>query len=186
MTPASRTTGAVAALLVFLGIGLFGQMGWLAAVVLALIAGGLLALMVAWLGDPRGVGMDAPDWEEMPLPSQPVAAVPVRQAPAPAAAPEIAPSGDAIPPAAARETPDAARSIYAGGPDDLRAIKGIGPKVQQALEQAGVTRFSQIAAWDDADVDRMAAGIGRAASRIRNDDWVGQARALAARRQEAG
>lgn len=186
MTPASRTTGAVTALLVFLGIGLFGQMGWLGALVLALIAGGLLALMVAWLGDPRGVGMDGPDWDAMPLPPQPVAAAPVRQAPAPAAAPEIAPSGDAIPPAAPRETPDAARSIYAGGPDDLRAIKGIGPKVQQALEQAGVTRFAQIAAWDDADVDRMAAGIGRAASRIRNDDWVGQARALASRRQEAG
>ena len=38
MTPASRTTGAITALLVFLGIGLFGQMGWLAALVLALIA----------------------------------------------------------------------------------------------------------------------------------------------------
>ena len=58
MTPASRTTGAVTALLVFLGIGLFGQMGWLAALLLALIAGVLLALMVAWLGDPRGVRMD--------------------------------------------------------------------------------------------------------------------------------
>ena len=45
MTPASRTTGAVTALLVFLGIGLFGQMGWLAALLLALIAGGLLALI---------------------------------------------------------------------------------------------------------------------------------------------
>ena len=35
-------------------------------------------------------------------------------------------------------------------------------------------------------VTGASAGIGRAASRIRNDDWVGQARALAARRQEAG
>ncbi len=181
MTPASRTTGAVTALLVFLGIGLFGQMGWLAALVLALIAGGLLALMLGWLGDQGGMAMDGSDWDAMPLPPQAVA-----QAPVPKAAPEIAPSGDAVPPIAVRQMPDAARSIYAGGPDDLRAIKGIGPKVQQALEQAGVTRFAQIAAWDDADVDRMATMIGRAASRIRNDDWVGQAGVLAGRQQEAG
>lgn len=181
MTPASRTTGAVTALLVFLGIGLFGQVGWLAALVLALIAGGLLALMLGWLGDDGGVVMDGSEWDAMPLPPRPVP-----QPPVPMAAPEIAPSGDAVPPVAVREMPDATRSIYAGGPDDLQAIKGIGPRVRQALEQAGVTRFAQIAAWDDADVDRMAAGIGRAASRIRNDDWVGQARALAARRQEAG
>ncbi|WP_405406299.1 hypothetical protein [Paracoccus sp. Ld10] len=171
MTPASRTTGAVTALLVFLGIGLFGQMGWLAALVLAVIAGGMLALTVGWLSDPGSAAMDGSDWDAMPV-------QPAGQTPRAMARPRE------------NDAPAVARPLATGskleGPDDLRAIKGIGPKVQQSLEQAGVTRFSQIAAWDDADVDRMADVIGRAASHIRNDDWVGQARVLAALPQEAG
>lgn len=45
-----------------------------------------------------------------------------------------------------------------------------------------MTRFAQIAAWDDAEIDRFAELIGRMGSRIRSDDWVGQARDLAAKK----
>lgn len=62
--------------------------------------------------------------------------------------------------------------------DDLKQIRGIGPKLEQMLQQAGITRFAQIAAWDDATIDAFAQRIGRMGSRIRSDDWVGQARAL--------
>ena len=41
-------------------------------------------------------------------------------------------------------------------------------------------RFDQIAAWDDGDIDHYAELIGRMGGRIRSDDWVGQARTLAA------
>lgn len=67
-----------------------------------------------------------------------------------------------------------------GQPDDLKQIKGVGPKLEELLHENGVTRFSQIAEWSDAEMDRFAELIGRMGSRIRSDDWVGQARTLAA------
>jgi predicted flap endonuclease-1-like 5' DNA nuclease len=42
----------------------------------------------------------------------------------------------------------------------------------------GVTTFAQIAAWDDAEIDRVDAQMGRFQGRIRRDDWVTQARLL--------
>jgi len=63
------------------------------------------------------------------------------------------------------------------GADDLTQIKGLGPKAAAALHDGGVTRFAQIAAWSDTDVEDWDARInGR--GRITRDDWVGQARSL--------
>jgi predicted flap endonuclease-1-like 5' DNA nuclease len=65
------------------------------------------------------------------------------------------------------------------GDDDLSLVKGLGPKLVEQLRSLGVTRFAQIAAWDDADIDRIDAQLGRFQGRIRRDDWPGQARLLA-------
>jgi len=62
--------------------------------------------------------------------------------------------------------------------DDLKKIKGIGPKVETLLNSLGVTRYSQIAAWDDDEIDRIDARMGAFAGRIRRDDWPAQARYL--------
>ncbi len=64
--------------------------------------------------------------------------------------------------------------------DDLRRIKGLGPKLVAMLAEHGVTSFAQIAAWDDADIDRIDARLGRFQGRIRRDNWVEQAKFLAA------
>ena len=64
--------------------------------------------------------------------------------------------------------------------DDLSLIKGLGPKLKAQLADLGITNFAQIAAWDDADIDRVDAQLGRFQGRIRRDDWVAQARLLAA------
>ena len=66
------------------------------------------------------------------------------------------------------------------GDDDLTRIKGLGPKLVEQLREFGVTRFAQIAAWDDAEIDRIDAGLGRFQGRIRRDDWRGQAALLSA------
>ena len=63
--------------------------------------------------------------------------------------------------------------------DDLSRIKGLGPKLVEQLAALGVTRFAQIAAWDEAEIDRIDAQLGRFQGRIRRDDWPGQARLLA-------
>lgn len=64
--------------------------------------------------------------------------------------------------------------------DDLTRIKGLGPKLATTLQGLGVTTFAQIAAWDDAEIDRVDAQLGRFQGRIRRDAWVEQARLLAA------
>lgn len=63
--------------------------------------------------------------------------------------------------------------------DDLTRMKGVGPKLSVTLAELGVTRFDQIAAWDDAAIDRIDAQLGRFQGRIRRDSWVRQADFLA-------
>jgi len=68
----------------------------------------------------------------------------------------------------------------AGGADDLTRIKGIGPVNAGKLNGLGIWHFEQIAAWKDEEV----AWVGSYLSfpgRIEREDWVGQARALAAK-----
>lgn len=76
--------------------------------------------------------------------------------------------------------PQAAADATDADADDLTRIRGVGPMLSTWLAGYGVTRFAQIAAWDDADIARFAGMMGRMGHRIRGEDWVGQARMLAA------
>lgn len=71
-------------------------------------------------------------------------------------------------------------SALADGVDDLTRIKGVGPKLRALLASLGVTRFEQIAGWDDADIDRIDPQLGQFQGRIRRDNWIEQAKLLAA------
>ncbi|MFN3273509.1 MAG: hypothetical protein ACK41U_02425 [Paracoccus sp. (in: a-proteobacteria)] len=189
-------TGAIAGLLVFLSLGLFGQSGLIAALVLGVIAGAVLSEVLVWLicegvtamdgsqllaetaVPAAGLGVDRAELVA-PVAAQPRFAALVADA-------GMAPSGDAqvAHGRAAPAEPEGGiygRRAVAGPPaEDLTRITGIGPKVAASLHAAGVTRFAQIAGWDEAAIEAMAAQIGRGAGLIRRDDWVGQARALAA------
>ena len=66
-----------------------------------------------------------------------------------------------------------------GDPDDLRRIKGIGPKLSSLLNDLGITRYDQIARWDAADIARVDAHLGTFQGRITRDSWVEQAGFLA-------
>ncbi len=62
-------------------------------------------------------------------------------------------------------------------PDDLKAISGIGPKLETVLNGLGVWTYEQIAGWSEAEiawVDDYLSFKGR----IGRDDWLGQAKAL--------
>lgn len=67
---------------------------------------------------------------------------------------------------------------HAATADDLTRIKGVGPKLAEQLYAMGISELSQIAAWDDGDIDRIDAQLGRFQGRIRRDNWPEQARLL--------
>ena len=64
--------------------------------------------------------------------------------------------------------------------DDLTAITGVGPAIEAKLRAAGVNTYREIAAWSEADIERIEAGAlrGRFAGRIDRDGWIDQARWL--------
>lgn len=66
-----------------------------------------------------------------------------------------------------------------GPGDTLTLLKGLGPKAATLLYDMGVTRFEQIATWNDADVAAIDAKMGAFKGRIERDRWVAQARLLA-------
>ena len=69
----------------------------------------------------------------------------------------------------------------ASGPaDPLTQIKGLGPKAQAQLDTIGIRRFDQLAALDEAQVNAVDLGMGAFKGRILKDQWVEQARHLAA------
>lgn len=106
----------------------------------------------------------------------PPAAAPAAEAPPPT--PQgLAGVGEAV---AASAIPAPLPAETAAETDDLTRIKGLGPKLGEQLRALGVTSFAQIAAWDDAEIDRIDAQLGRFQGRIRRDAWPEQARLLAA------
>jgi len=66
-----------------------------------------------------------------------------------------------------------------GGPDDLKHIKGVGPKLEQALHDMGVFHFDQIASWSEEEVAWADQNLVGFKGRVSRDDWVSQAKILA-------
>ncbi|WP_425098439.1 NADH-quinone oxidoreductase subunit E [Tropicibacter sp. S64] len=66
-----------------------------------------------------------------------------------------------------------------GGADDLKKIKGIGPKLEQLCHELGFWHFDQIAAWTEAEVAWVDANLEGFKGRVTRDEWVAQAKTLA-------
>ena len=66
-----------------------------------------------------------------------------------------------------------------GKPDDLKLIKGIGPKFEKDLNGKGIYYFRQIGAWQAKDVKMVEGVIDSFPGRIGRDEWVKQAKGLA-------
>lgn len=92
--------------------------------------------------------------------------------PAPAPAAAAAPQGEGIRPAAL----DGPRG---GTADDLKRIKGVGPKMEQLCNSLGFYHFDQIAAWTPDEVQWVDQNLKGFKGRVSRDTWVDQAGLLA-------
>ncbi len=76
----------------------------------------------------------------------------------------------------ARREPEIALPAVGEG-DDLTVIDGIGPTYARALHAIGIMSFSDLAQQDPDELSQRLNGQ-ISATRIRNQDWIGQARQL--------
>ncbi|MEX0970106.1 MAG: hypothetical protein WD046_06645 [Paracoccaceae bacterium] len=67
----------------------------------------------------------------------------------------------------------------AGGADDLKRIKGVGPGLERMLNGMGYFHFSQIASWTKDEIAWVDANLEGFKGRVSRDNWVEQARDLA-------
>lgn len=72
--------------------------------------------------------------------------------------------------------------LYEAAPaviDDLKLLKGVGPKLEAELNAIGIYTFAQIAGMTEANLHWLDEQISSVRGRPIRDDWAGQAKALA-------
>jgi NADH-quinone oxidoreductase subunit E len=102
----------------------------------------------------------------------------VSNAPEPAPGPAAAPAPDAQSAPAEEKEPIRLDAPREGAADDLKRIKGIGPKIEGLLNSMGIYHLDQIASWGPAEVAWMDEHLEDFRGRVSRDDWVAQARHL--------
>lgn len=70
-----------------------------------------------------------------------------------------------------------------GKPDDLKLIKGVGPKLEAMLNRMGFYHFDQVAGWSGDELAWVDSNLDGFKGRASRDDWVGQAKLLATGQQ---
>lgn len=66
-----------------------------------------------------------------------------------------------------------------GTADDLKQIKGVGPKLEQLCHRLGFYHFDQVASWTTQEVAWVDANLEGFKGRVSRDNWVEQAKILA-------
>jgi predicted flap endonuclease-1-like 5' DNA nuclease len=141
------------------------------------IVGVILGLPLAEAEGPKGTLPKAEAPKAEPVAAK--AATPaVSVEAAPAAKPEPAPAPSSAPAAAKR--PEALSAARGGKADDLKEIKGIGPKLEVLCNTLGFYHFDQIANWSEDEIAWVDENLEGFKGRVTRDEWVAQAKALAA------
>lgn len=76
--------------------------------------------------------------------------------------------------------PEALDGPRGGKADDLKQIKGVGPKMEKLCNSLGFYHFDQIASWSPDEVAWVDANLEGFKGRVTRDTWVEQATVLAA------
>ncbi|VAW23803.1 NADH-ubiquinone oxidoreductase chain E [hydrothermal vent metagenome] len=113
-----------------------------------------------------------------PSPVKPAApAAPAAKTPA-AAAPAPKPQAKSETSAAPDGKPKPLSGPRDGKKDDLKRIKGVGPKIEKTLNGLGIYHFDQVAQWSPKSVDWIN-GFISFKDRIQREKWIDQAAKLA-------
>lgn len=177
--PISQGIIAVAALFAIIGAGVaFVLYGFslFASAVIGGVVGAVAAVILAlgWREPQAGPqGIAAP--VAKPAAAKPAAAKPAAAKPAAAKA-AAAPA----PVAASGGKPQFLSAARDGGPDDLKQIKGVGPKLEKTLHEMGLYHFDQIASWGATELAWMDDNLEGFKGRASRDEWVAQSKILAA------
>ena len=172
---------AAASGLVVLAVCLFLiDMGILASIFMGAVVFIVVGLLLGWifcselkpLVQPNDTSAAPSAPEPAPVSEPAPATAPVAQAPK-AEAPEVEALEDAV-------RPEALSGARNGGADDLKMIKGVGPKLEIMLNELGFYHFDQIAGWSAAEVAWVNDNLAGFKGRVSRDNWVEQARKLAA------
>jgi NADH-quinone oxidoreductase subunit E len=87
-------------------------------------------------------------------------------------------SGDDAVPAIDAVRPKTLYDMRPADADDLKLIKGVGPKLEGMLNGMGIYRFAQIAEFGPAHLAWVDANLTAFKGRPFRDDWIAQAKAL--------
>ena len=94
--------------------------------------------------------------------------------------PKAARPAPADEPVAGPKKPRALKAPRRGLADDLKEIKGVGPKLEALLHRLGFFHFDQIAAWTAAELAWIDTNLEGFKGRASRDGWIEQAKVLAA------
>lgn len=81
-------------------------------------------------------------------------------------------------PIAADGKPETLTKARAGGADDLKQLKGVGPGLEKTLNELGFYHFDQVASWRKKEIEWVDGNL-RFKGRIERDEWIKQAKVLA-------
>lgn len=87
---------------------------------------------------------------------------------------------DSAQPTGPGSRPEALSAPRNGAADNLKEIKGVGPKLEQLLHSLGFYHFDQIAGWTVDEVSWVDQNLKGFKGRVSRDNWVDQAKTLAA------
>ena len=162
---------AVCLFIIELGILASIFMGAVVFIVVGLLLGWIFCSELKPLVQPNDTSAAPSAPEPAPVSEPAPATAPVAQAPK-AEAPEVEAVEDAV-------RPEALSGARNGDADDLKMIKGVGPKLEIMLNELGFYHFDQIAGWSAAEVAWVNDNLTGFKGRVSRDNWVEQARKLA-------
>ena len=146
------------------------------------IDGTEVPLLTPWQGKAANTGRKPAAKAAPAKPAKKVApakkAVPAKKAAAPAAPAEAAASQAAA--TGPGKKPRTMKAPRKSGADDLKLIKGVGPKMETMLNTLGFWHWDQVAKWGPDEVAWVDQNLEGFKGRVSRDNWVDQAKKLAA------